>query len=677
MAFSSLSTLQAQDTDPCFQLTLSSQAEVDAFDCEEVRNRLTISGNDIRDLSPLQKLSNFQGVLIINNNPHLINLKGLENLRSLTRIIISNNPELESLEGLNGLIFSQNLEISLCPKLRDLKGINALVRAGSLTISRLSSLENLQGLEGLVEVDFLSVLDNPQLNSLVGLERVREMLYLTCWNNDLLEDFQALERLSSDTLSLSIRDNENLKSLKGLESIRVAQFSINLENNPQLTDISALSQVHTCNTELKLARLPLIDLKGLSNLKFVTSTLSLRSLPLLKNLNGLDSLEQIGNPPFSTRLGSLVIHGNPELQDISALQQVKVIADDIFVEQNPKLSDCCLLLDLDRISSGSLITSGNGANCSSGAKLQMLCGPLVERFVLVNAETGEDVQVLEEGSSIPFSETPWSIRAESGDERTQSITLRLTGPKSHFQLENVEPFSLFGDNGPQDYQGEIFSSGNYEIFAQIYSEKRGQGFPGEIKRLKFTVEANDPQITRLELFEPDERTGAFRTVLNDGDRINIEDLTDGFPFFTIQALTNPGQIGSVYFSLQGPINIEQTENRIPYVIFGDIKNMDFNSNRDFDFNSQQLLPGAYTLRVTPYSLPNRQGVAGETQVIRFVAFVPGSGLLVSPNPSEGPIQIKTSQAGLLQVYNPRGEQIYQQEFDQAIDIDLDLENREG
>ncbi|MEO1656040.1 MAG: hypothetical protein AAFU64_21040, partial [Bacteroidota bacterium] len=37
-------------------ITLNSQAEVEAFDCKEVRGDLIISGEDIVDLSPLQGL---------------------------------------------------------------------------------------------------------------------------------------------------------------------------------------------------------------------------------------------------------------------------------------------------------------------------------------------------------------------------------------------------------------------------------------------------------------------------------------------------------------------------------------------------------------------------------------------------------------------------------------------
>ncbi|MEO1655902.1 MAG: hypothetical protein AAFU64_20335, partial [Bacteroidota bacterium] len=240
---------------------------------------------------------------------------------------------------------------------------------------------------------------------------------------------------------------------------------------------------------------------------------------------------------------------------------------------------------------------------------------LIDRLVLVNTVSNQDIQVLSPGAVISFSEfgqTPLSIRAETDDPLVKSVTFRLTGPKSHFQRENVEPYTLWGDQGLPDYDGEILSPGNYEIFVQAFPEKLARGIPGALFRLKFSVEASNPQITRLEIFETDERFGTFRRPLRDGDRINIDDLIPGFPFFTIQAFTNPHQIGSIHFCLEGPIDHQQTENQPPYVVFGDIKNNRFNATRPFDFNSRRLAAGDYTLKVIPYSLPNRQGMAGDT-----------------------------------------------------------------
>src|SRR5687768_12748392 len=51
-------------------VTLSSQAEVDAFNCTEITGSLTISGADIVDLSPLNILTKV-GTIIISENTNL------------------------------------------------------------------------------------------------------------------------------------------------------------------------------------------------------------------------------------------------------------------------------------------------------------------------------------------------------------------------------------------------------------------------------------------------------------------------------------------------------------------------------------------------------------------------------------------------------------------------------
>ena len=81
-------------------IILSSQAEVDAFDCNICKDDLTISGNDITDLSPLQSLQRVLGVLNIADNKRLKSLKGLENLEYFYRLFINDNPLLTDVNSL-------------------------------------------------------------------------------------------------------------------------------------------------------------------------------------------------------------------------------------------------------------------------------------------------------------------------------------------------------------------------------------------------------------------------------------------------------------------------------------------------------------------------------------------------------------------------------------------------
>src|SRR5687767_1677798 len=91
--------IQAQGIYPG-DLTLASQSQVAAFNYSEITGRLTISGSDITDLSPLQILTRV-GALSITNNTQLTAITGLSGLQTiLGSIVISDNPVLQNIDGL-------------------------------------------------------------------------------------------------------------------------------------------------------------------------------------------------------------------------------------------------------------------------------------------------------------------------------------------------------------------------------------------------------------------------------------------------------------------------------------------------------------------------------------------------------------------------------------------------
>lgn len=114
--------------------TLTSQAEVNAFKVTDNIRTLTISGNDITDLSALQfksvkniviektgladinmrQLSAVTVSFIIQDNDLLTEIKGLDNLKFINgSMLIQNNPLLTNLEGLLNLkIFKGDLTIT-------------------------------------------------------------------------------------------------------------------------------------------------------------------------------------------------------------------------------------------------------------------------------------------------------------------------------------------------------------------------------------------------------------------------------------------------------------------------------------------------------------------------------------------------------------------------------------
>ena len=84
-------------------VTLASQADVNGFLCQHLVGNLTISGNDMVDLSPLAMLTSVKGALIIRNNPALHSIIGLNSLLEVDFLSIENNPKLESIDAFNSL----------------------------------------------------------------------------------------------------------------------------------------------------------------------------------------------------------------------------------------------------------------------------------------------------------------------------------------------------------------------------------------------------------------------------------------------------------------------------------------------------------------------------------------------------------------------------------------------
>jgi len=166
---------------PTGDVTLSSQAQVDAFPtgCFVVPGKLTISGADITDLSPLASLTSVGGFLSIDSNPLLTNVSGLSGLRQVgSSLVIASNTALPNLSGLESLAsIGDDLIILNNPSLTSVSGLSALRQVGEdLEISLNGALISLSGVQSLTNVGRkLSIYDNPQL-SLCATEPICRLL---------------------------------------------------------------------------------------------------------------------------------------------------------------------------------------------------------------------------------------------------------------------------------------------------------------------------------------------------------------------------------------------------------------------------------------------------------------------------------------------------------------------
>ena len=113
-------------------------------------------------------------------------------------------------------------------------------------------------------------------------------------------------------------------------------------------------------------------------------------------------------------------------------------------------------------------------------------GNAVTSFVLVNADSDEDLFVIEDGMTLDLSTVPanLNVRAETGD-KVKSVYFGLN-PTPYNRTENVAPFALFGDLSG-DYLGGSFAVGENTLMAKPFSSTRMQGEEGSGLSVTFTV----------------------------------------------------------------------------------------------------------------------------------------------------------------------------------------------
>ena len=222
------------------------------------------------------------------------------------------------------------------PELVQLSGWPLLQQVGgTLRIQGCSRLRSLDGFDGLQQVQHLEIADNPQLNRIEGFLQLfrRQPQWpgmIRIHHNPVLTSVDFLLGLRSTGSSLYLHHNA-LESLHGLECLQTVGASLSLSSNA-LEDLSPLRQLRQVRGMLGLAFNRLSTLSGLENLhslSVVRWNQEYRSLALQGNpqLNDLTALSQV-----QSDTGALLINMDSD---------VNVIAPDLpespFYQQRIKL----------------------------------------------------------------------------------------------------------------------------------------------------------------------------------------------------------------------------------------------------------------------------------------------------------------------------------------------------
>jgi hypothetical protein len=129
---------------------------------------------------------------------------------------------------------------------------------------------------------------------------------------------------------------------------------------------------------------------------------------------------------------------------------------------------------------------------------------IITSFVLVNADTNEDLFPLEEGMQINRRDLPTlnlDIRANTSED-VESVRLSLSGDQITARTESLIPYALFQDLPIGNYKGNEFALGTYEVSAIAYAADGLKGKMGAPLTLNFEiVDFCESLEVSLEIFE--------------------------------------------------------------------------------------------------------------------------------------------------------------------------------
>lgn len=169
-------------------LSLNSQAEVNAFAYSEVTGSLTISGSDIEDLSPLSPLARVGGYLSISDNTALANVDGFQNLTEVGwGIYVWENTGLVSFSGFDALLYTgDNIDFWFNDSLVTVSGFDSLQSVGwSLEFGENAALTSIPRFKSLETINSsLFVLNNASLTGITGFPALQHV----DWSMDILSN---------------------------------------------------------------------------------------------------------------------------------------------------------------------------------------------------------------------------------------------------------------------------------------------------------------------------------------------------------------------------------------------------------------------------------------------------------------------------------------------------------
>ncbi len=398
-------------------LTLATQAEVNAFSYQQVTGNLEIGvfagESDIINLAPLTKLVTVGGSLCIYYNDLLTSLSGLNNLTSVANLRIYSNTILTSLSGLDNLTnLEYHIEILNNASLTDLFGLEKITSVpGTLDIAGNDALTNISGLLNITSVGWdLRVQSNAVLASLSGLKSLNSVRDLYISYNDALTNLSGFENLTT-VRDVEINNNDALTSLSGFKILTTVGGSLTIKGNPLITNLFGLENIISIGKNLTISDNALFtNLSGLENLNSLGGSLFLDNNATLPNLSGIEHIISVLGEGlyirFNTALpslaglenltilrGSLAIQGNPLITGLSELENLTSIGGYLYIMENALLTNLSGLNNLTSLEGGLYVVGNPLITDLSGLDIHTSVGGLFieENLLLISLSGLENI----------------------------------------------------------------------------------------------------------------------------------------------------------------------------------------------------------------------------------------------------------------------------------------------
>jgi len=248
------------------------------------------------------------------------------------------------------LFFIPNLLLAQCPV-----GGQAFSSQAQIDDFR-SQFPNCQKVNGDLRIVDGVTDDITSLTNLLGIDTIMGNLEVS--GSDRLKNFFGLDSLKFIDGSLIIRDNDSLSSISNLGDIGYLGNNLEITFSDELLSLEGLNWVDTIRGNFIINRTAVPDLLPIEGLKFVEGDCRIFTNVQLQEIDGLNSLTNIG--------GMLSLSSNFSLKKLSGLSGLSKIGGGLFINANDSLGSITGFNSLDSIGAGLEIAFNDSLSVISG-----------------------------------------------------------------------------------------------------------------------------------------------------------------------------------------------------------------------------------------------------------------------------------------------------------------------